>query len=464
MARDVLCPTVLPRALLGEPGRPPPVLGADRYFSSEPGLDIGYGAPWESDPNGGLSEAKVRPHLWRNNPCCFLHLVIQRQVGGVPARAKPRSLGGLRGRLLPANGKYFEGPYFGNHVRFFFRRQGVAYVATLHTFGNRATTALLGRIVASFRPARSLPMVVQAPTLRVGTGASAAAAAAGSLWLAVEGDPLHGFSRAEYFERSGIVRVDEASGRLTRIPFRGRPADVAIADGSVWVAGYRGNTGYVWRIDPRSNRIRAAIRGGTWPHALAVRRDAVWVVTNSVFFKPGKLLRIDSRTNRIEAPSVLLGPAPAGLGAGRSGLWVADAADGTVRRIDPASRRVVARIRLGGIPFGVAVGLHSVWVTNVDDGTVSRIDPTANRVVATIPVGQNPYGIALGRDAVWVANLGDGTVSRIDPETNLAARPIAVGGDPLAIAADRDGVWVTKNSDGTVVRLEAPRSTHRVGG
>ena len=44
-------------------------------------------------------------------------------------------------------------------------------------------------------------------------------------------------------------------------------------------------------------------------------------------------------------------------------VWVANTLDGTVSRIDPATRRVIATIRVGGLPRGVAVSDETVWVT-----------------------------------------------------------------------------------------------------
>lgn len=447
----VLCPTVLPRAVLGYPGEPPPVLGSDRYASSEPGLDIGYGAPWETDSGGGVTKAKVAPHLWRNRPCCFLHFVVQRQVGPVPPTAEPHALGGVRGRLLPATGAYYGGPYFANHVRFFFRRFGVNYVATLHAFGNEATAALLGRIVAGLRPARTLAVV---RPRGVATGAVSIASADRGLWIAASGDPIHGFAYPDGFERHALVRVDAASGRVEKhVGLRMTPNDVVFFEGSLWVAGYRGNRGVVARVDARSGRVTAILRAGRWPRALAFWAGRLWLVTSAPWFKRGAVVEIDSRAKRTVGPPIGLGPAPARVGAGRSGVWVPDALENAVARVDPRRRKVVARVRVGQNPYGVAVGPRSVWVTNVDDGTVSRIDPAVDRVVATIRVGRNPHGIALGQGAVWVANLGDGTVSRIDPATNRAGRPIKVGGDPLALIALRSGVWVTRNTDGTLTKL-----------
>jgi hypothetical protein len=92
-----------------------------------------------------------RGHLWRNRPCCFLHFIIQTQQPGEGFSApgeRPATIGGIQGELAPANG---AGGYFGNHVRFFFHRHSVHWLASLHSFGP-GTVALLSRIVRSLRP------------------------------------------------------------------------------------------------------------------------------------------------------------------------------------------------------------------------------------------------------------------------------------------------------------------------
>jgi YVTN family beta-propeller protein len=414
------------------------------------GLDIGYGAPWEADPQGGLSLAEVRPHLWRNRPCCFLHFVIAKLQGRVPSSARPRVLGDRHGRLLPATGRYFQGPYFGNHVRFFFRDHGVAYVATLHTFGERRTERLLGRIVAGLRRSDRLPRGgrPQDPVV----GAHSIAVGLGGVWAAGSGDPIHNFSDPRPFTRPRVVRLDPRTGRVDA-SLRMRSVDLALGKGSVWFPSYSRGRLAVIRVNPETLRVVSAIRTGTWPHSVAVGAGGVWVANSAPFFRRGSLVRIDPRTNRVSGRPVPLGRAPARIAVGAGGVWVTDALDRTVTRVDPDGRRVVARIRVGRQPYGVAVGASSVWVSNVDDGTVSRIDPRRNRVVATIRVGRSPYGLATTAGAVWVADLGDGTVARIDPRTNRVVRRLHLGGEPLAVAASGSSVWVAGNSEGRISRL-----------
>ena len=156
-----------------------------------------------------------------------------------------------------------------------------------------------------------------------------------------------------------------------------------------------------------------------------------------------------------------VGAAPGALAAGGGALWVANAADGTVSRIDPASRKVIGgAIKVGPVPAALAVGAGAVWVANSDDGTVSQIDATSRTVVGRpIRVGAQPLGVAAGRDAVWVANSADGTVSRIDPTLGtVAGRPIRVGAQPLGVAADRDAVWVVNGRGHSLTRIRSRTS------
>jgi YVTN family beta-propeller protein len=58
---------------------------------------------------------------------------------------------------------------------------------------------------------------------------------------------------------------------------------------------------------------------------------------------------------------------------------------------------------VGHAPSALAVGAGAVWVANAGDGTVSRIDIAKGELVETIDVGNAPSGIAFGNGAVWVS-------------------------------------------------------------
>jgi hypothetical protein len=200
------------------------------------GVDIGYGAPWEGD-----SSSPAAHHLWRNRPYCFLHFVIQR--GRPAAGARATVLGGKSGRFLLASGSSYGGPYFGNHVRFFFRERGVSYFATLHSFGNRETTALLGRLIAQLRQVAALRAPTaprRATAVRLGkVGPRAIAATPHALWILTREQPIDPTAPTPY-ARGALLRLDPASGRIQgRVRVAGYMRGLATAAGSVWVATAR---------------------------------------------------------------------------------------------------------------------------------------------------------------------------------------------------------------------------------
>jgi hypothetical protein len=170
LARGVqLCPRRLPRAWIPyRRGASPPALTAERFAAHqngpserEVGISFSYGAPWEPDSGPGWQQ-----HLWRNRPCCFFHFELWHALRGRPTfpdTARPAAVGGLQGDLAAATGAGLgcgagnAGAYFCNHVRFRWKQGGSWFVATLHNFGNRETTALLGRLIRELRPIGTLP-------------------------------------------------------------------------------------------------------------------------------------------------------------------------------------------------------------------------------------------------------------------------------------------------------------------
>ena len=84
---------------------------------------------------------------------------------------------------------------------------------------------------------------------------------------------------------------------------------------------------------------------------------------------------------------VVLFALAAGHGAAADRALVADGAGA----IDPASGRTVAAVATGSAPAAVAAAGGDVWVANAGDGTVSRLDArTATEIGSPTPVGKDP--------------------------------------------------------------------------
>ncbi len=189
------------------------------------------------------------------------------------------------------------------------------------------------------------------------------------------------------------------------------------------------------------------------PQGVVADGRAVWVAE----LANGSVARIDPRTNSV-AKRYPIGPRPVGLAISEGAVWVTVNGANEVWTIDVQADEVSGRpIKVGREPLDIAVGWGSVWVTNVANGTVSRIDPRTRQVIATIPVGSEPSGLAVGTTGVWVTDFGESRLWRIDPRTNqVAGPPISVGQGPSALVASPSGIWIASQS-ATLSRLDETR-------
>ena len=147
-----------------------------------------------------------------------------------------------------------------------------------------------------------------------------------------------------------------------------------------------------------------------------------------------------------------------GAGPGRAGL-----PGGDRRRIEQRLRRHSH----GLVASGRTVGEAGVWVVNAGDSTVSRIDAVARRPGVTLGLGIRLQSgqlrgeayegdLAVGEGAAWFAAPGRRGLElvRIDPGTNVVGEPIVVDtrarGAPIALAVGEEAVWLT-NLDGDIV-------------
>jgi hypothetical protein len=292
-----------------------------------------------------------------------------------------------------------------------------------------ATTASPGSVA----PVRPSPVVATIPT---GGFPYGMAAGAGALWVAGS---------------DAVARVDPASDTVTaRVPVGATgsgPAAVAVGTGAVWMPV--AVPGALWGIDPEHNKVTARISlGGPLAGSVSVSatRDTVWVacgaqVGSGASAPGGRLLRVDLRRKRVVA-DIALPAAPVAIAADASAAWVATAG-GQVLMVNAKRNRVAPPIQAGG-PLGfsqtIAVGPGGVWLADPFDEQLVRIDPRTRRVMARIPAGAVTT-LAVTRDDVWaLSSLG---LVRVDPAQD---RVVAIDPAPdlrraRLVAADATAVW-----------------------
>jgi class 3 adenylate cyclase len=172
---------------------------------------------------------------------------------------------------------------------------------------------------------------------------------------------------------------------------------------------------------------------------IAAGNGALWLGRSEL----GELsvARFDPSTQRVTGAVAVGLSGSRSLAYGAGHVWVTDAPDGTVTRIDPRTVRNVGRQQVAA-PSSVAVGGGKVWVTNQLNDQLWWDDAALSQPPGTTAVGERPVAVAYGEGAVWVANYGDGTVWRVDPLTQRVARKIKVGAHVSALAVGAGTVWV----------------------
>jgi hypothetical protein len=153
---------------------------------------------------------------------------------------------------------------------------------------------------------------------------------------------------------------------------------------------------------------------------------------------------------------------PEGIVSAFGSLWISDPVAGDVVRVDPETRRVLARISVGSAQYiAVEPVGDELWVRSERDTALQRIDPATNAVRARIKL-RTPDGRAFpwlyvlaSRTDVWA--VGDEGAMRLDPETGaglqLVAVPSAVG-HAQGFAIGDDNLWSLR-TDGRIQRFDA---------
>ena len=179
--------------------------------------------------------------------------------------------------------------------------------------------------------------------------------------------------------------------------------------------------------------------GPYWPTAtLAVTSGTAWIACK----EEGRVVRVTLSTGGLRSTPV--GGSPIAVIAGLGAVWSLDAS-GVVSRHDLVSGRITARIATGAAaPYNLWIGDGSLWSADDGAGTVMRIDPARRKVVARIPVGDGPADIVFRGRRAWVINHRDLGLVLIDTATNRPRKLANVPGDaPERLAWAAGSLWVT---------------------
>jgi streptogramin lyase len=170
--------------------------------------------------------------------------------------------------------------------------------------------------------------------------------------------------------------------------------DVAVGQGSVWMGT---GDGRLLRLDPRTERKRWA---GDLPpiDSIAVGFDSVWTVdvlgSAITRYDPGSLERITT----FEVPGGV-----DALVVGEESLWALSRSLGSLSEIDPETGPTGRSVQVGETPVAIAAGLGALWVAD-RDGTIRRIDEATRQVRILTRIHGEPRALAIDYEAetLWV--------------------------------------------------------------
>ena len=204
---------------------------------------------------------------------------------------------------------------------------------------------------------------------------------------------------------SGLLySVETATGRVVGAPVRLFPmaqGQIIVAGGSLWVTNdNHGRFGRLFRIDPKSRKLVAAVRIPNDPHSVVYAGGSLWVGESDA----GKVVRVDPRTGAIEGPPIVVGRALVALAADHGKVWVANTFSGRLAAIDASTARVISDRPLAGLG-GVAASRGRVWTFFVHNGDVRALNGASGRqTLASLKIHGGADGIAARGRSVWVIN------------------------------------------------------------
>jgi class 3 adenylate cyclase len=276
----------------------------------------------------------------------------------------------------------------------------------------------------------------------------------GAAWLAAIGVAVVGGLAAAIFLRSSppaaiaaiantVVRVDpKGPSVIARVSVARGPSLLATDGTSLWVASETART--LTYLPPTGDARPVGL--DSLPTGLAVADGTVYVAQA---FKH-TLQRFDGDAD--VGSTALEGIALRRIAFDGDDGWGIDPVTDTAIHLLPGRELEVTELPRGGGAADLALDAASVWIANATDRTVTRIDRQSGDIT-TIGLTDQPTAIAVSDSVVWVASeIGD-SLTRINPDTErpLATAPVCDG--PVDIEAANDELWVVCSGSRQLLHL-----------
>ncbi len=160
----------------------------------------------------------------------------------------------------------------------------------------------------------------------------------------------------------------------------------------------------------------------------------------SVWFAGGDALRAFDPVTGNETDAI---DVPAHAGSAFDGTYLYQIADGKIRKIDPATKRVVATIPApgNGGDSGLAWAEGSLWVGEHKARKIHQIDPDTGAVLRSIQSNRFVTGVTWVDGELWHATWenDESDLRRIDPRTGAVLERLAMPAGAGISGLESDG-------------------------
>ena len=278
------------------------------------------------------------------------------------------------------------------------------------------------------------PMV----TLRIGKTADWVAVTPDAVWVGATGP-------------NAVHKVDPRSNtEVASVALPGEPcAGLVTGFGSLWVP-LCGAKPALAKVELGTNRLVSVLDFATGAECgIAASQDSIWITETQ-----GTLIRIDPHTGTARQRIGKLPPGACNPRYSQGIVWITSAQGAELIAVEAATGVILpTRIPTGPNPRFLTDGAGAIWTLNQGDGSLTRVDIASRRPTASIPLGIPGHGgdVAFGANMIWSTMAGT-PLTAVDAATGALYRQwTGPGGDSLGIG--HDSIWLTDYHQGTITRL-----------
>jgi hypothetical protein len=212
----------------------------------------------------------------------------------------------------------------------------------------------------------------------------------------------------------------------------------------IWVGNVISTT--VRRVHASDGKILGTWTGVILPWSICVARGRIYTVSAT---SPGQLSVINPNLapGAVTLGATNLGDKSQYLAYDGERIWTADYS-GSVSLVSinaPMPWPVSVKSAGFSHPNGIVYDGKNMWVTDAGDDTLKKLDPIDASVIQTIPVGDNPYSPVFDGVNIWVPNSGSDSITVVRAATGTVLATLTGNGldQPVAAAFDGERILVT---------------------